>query len=150
MDPPLFRGPQATSMAGVARSALRRPSKSATPRLGPDASRPRTIAARQLGKAFRLRRSASLDAFVDVSLKVHAGEFLGIIGPSGCSKTTLLHVLAGLVPETEGSVLFDGTELPALERTQHVAYMFQKDLLLPWKRVVDNVALGLRHHGVSS
>lgn len=87
-------------------------------------------------------------AFNDITMDIGEGEFVSIVGPSGCGKTTLLHVIAGLDKETSGTIAIDGVERDAPRRTPEVGYMFQKDLLLPWKRVVDNVALGLIVEGV--
>jgi sulfonate transport system ATP-binding protein len=69
----------------------------------------------------------------DVHLELRRGEFVALLGPSGCGKSTFLKILAGLDPDAEGSF-----SLP-LRR----AVVFQEPRLLPWKRVIDNVALGL-------
>lgn len=74
-----------------------------------------------------------------VDLEAAAGEFVGLIGPSGCGKSTLLALLAGLEEPTAGRVRVGGRER---DRLGHVALMLQKDCLLPWKRLLDNVALG--------
>ncbi|MBN9107971.1 MAG: ABC transporter ATP-binding protein [Pseudonocardia sp.] len=79
-----------------------------------------------------------------VSLDARSGELVSIIGPSGCGKSTLFNVLAGLVEPDGGSVLVDGS--PATAST--FAYMPQKDLLFPWRTVLDNTALGLEIAGV--
>ena len=72
---------------------------------------------------------------------VHAAELLTIVGPSGCGKSTLLNIIAGLEEPTSGRVLVDGVAVP--DRQRYFGYMFQKDLLFPWRRVRDNVAIGL-------
>jgi ABC-type nitrate/sulfonate/bicarbonate transport system ATPase subunit len=82
-----------------------------------------------------------------VDLTVADGEFVSIIGPSGCGKSTLFNILAGLEVPDSGSVLFHGAD--ATGRTEHFAYMPQKDLLLPWRRVIDNASLGLEVQGLS-
>ena len=81
-----------------------------------------------------------------VDLEVSAEAFVALIGPSGAGKSTLLGLLAGLEAPSEGSVEKDGAPLlrPGL-----VSYMPQTDLLLPWRSVVANVALGLEATGVS-
>jgi ABC-type nitrate/sulfonate/bicarbonate transport system ATPase subunit len=79
-----------------------------------------------------------------VDLAAHEGELVSVIGPSGCGKSTLLEVVAGLQAPDQGEVLIDG--VPA--REGHSAYMPQKDLLFPWRRVIDNVILGLEVAGV--
>ena len=81
-----------------------------------------------------------------VDFKVSPGEFVALIGPSGAGKSTLLGLLAGLEAPSVGSVEKDGAPLP---RPGLVSYMPQTDLLLPWRSVVANVALGLEATGVS-
>jgi ABC-type nitrate/sulfonate/bicarbonate transport system ATPase subunit len=107
---------------------------------------PAKVEARSLTKVFGDTR-ASVTAFERVSFRVDEGEFLSVLGPSGCGKTTLLHVIAGLEQESAGEVLVDGVQ--GVNRANQFGYMFQKDLLMPWYRVVDNVALGLVIEGVS-
>ena len=74
------------------------------------------------------------------------GEFVSIIGPSGCGKTTLLNTIAGLEQPDSGSVELDG--ITVSDRLGRVGYMQQKDLLMPWRRVLDNAILGLEVQGV--
>ena len=81
-----------------------------------------------------------------VDLGVAPGEFVALIGPSGAGKSTLLNQLAGLETPDEGSVELDGAPLT---RPGSVSYMPQSDLLLPWRSVVANVALGLEATGTS-
>lgn len=81
-----------------------------------------------------------------VDLAVEDSEFVSIIGPSGCGKSTLLNIIAGLDHPDSGSVSLDGgQDQPRLGR---VGYMQQKDLLLPWRTVLDNAILGLELRGV--
>ncbi|MGZ8635853.1 MAG: ABC transporter ATP-binding protein [Actinomycetota bacterium] len=79
-------------------------------------------------------------ALADASLEVGASEFVSIVGPSGCGKSTLFNVVAGLIRPTSGRVLLDGREVTG--QTGHVGYMFQKDLLVPWRTVLGNIVLG--------
>ena len=85
-------------------------------------------------------------ALAPVDLDIPAGRFVSLIGPSGCGKTTIFNIVAGLLPPTTGRVLIDGEDATGL--IGQVGYMLQKDLLLPWRTVVDNVALGLEIKGV--
>jgi ABC-type nitrate/sulfonate/bicarbonate transport system ATPase subunit len=73
-----------------------------------------------------------------VDLEVRDREFFGVIGPTGCGKTTLLHIIAGLETPTAGSVEFVGEK-----RTEAmVSMVFQDAALMPWRTVADNVPLG--------
>jgi ABC-type nitrate/sulfonate/bicarbonate transport system ATPase subunit len=94
-----------------------------------------------------LRQGKHLAILHQVHLYVNAGEFVSIIGPSGCGKSTLLNIIAGLTRPSSGAIyLDDGCVEPRLGR---VGYMQQKDLLLPWRNILDNVILGLELQGVS-
>jgi ABC-type nitrate/sulfonate/bicarbonate transport system ATPase subunit len=85
-------------------------------------------------------------ALAPVNLDIPAGRFVSLIGPSGCGKTTIFNVVAGLLAPTTGRVLIDGEDATGL--IGQVSYMLQKDLLLPWRTVLDNVALGIEIKGV--
>lgn len=82
----------------------------------------------------------------DVSLELHDGEATAIVGASGGGKTTLFNVIAGLLQPSAGQVLLGNRDITG--RPGSVPYMMQKDLLLPNRRVVDNVALPARLAGV--
>lgn len=86
-----------------------------------------------------------LVAVTDVSLTVADGEVVSLIGPSGCGKSTLLTMAAGLDRPTKGEVFVDGESVEGPNR--HVAFMLQKDLLLPWRTILENVELGLEIRG---
>jgi ABC-type nitrate/sulfonate/bicarbonate transport system ATPase subunit len=79
-------------------------------------------------------------ALSSTSLEVQPGEFVAIVGPSGCGKSTLMNVVAGMQQPTSGRVLVDGKDVTGA--TGHVGYMFQKDLLVPWRTVTGNIVLG--------
>ena len=87
-----------------------------------------------------------LRALDGVGFDVAPGEFVSVIGPSGCGKSTLFNVIAGLEPPDAGRVLVDGED--ATGRVDHVAYMPQRDLLFPWRTVLDNTTLGLEVAGI--
>jgi ABC-type nitrate/sulfonate/bicarbonate transport system ATPase subunit len=91
-------------------------------------------------------RRGTVDALGKIDLSVGRGEFVSIVGPSGCGKSTLLNIVAGLEQPSSGRILFDGQ--PVERRLGRTAYMHQKDLLLPWRTVRDNVTLGLEVAGV--
>lgn len=77
----------------------------------------------------------------DISFYLEKKEFVTLIGPSGCGKSTILNMIAGIVPIDEGKVYIDGDDRTG--EVGHVSYMYQKDLLLPWKKVIDNITLPL-------
>lgn len=89
------------------------------------------------------RRFGEVEALAPLSLGVPAGQFVAFLGPSGCGKTTLLRLIGGLDAPTTGAVRFEG----AVERGA-ISYAFQEPRLLPWRSVVDNVALPLELAGV--
>ena len=93
-----------------------------------------------VGKVFGGRRP--VEALHDVSIRVASGDFVSIVGPSGCGKSTLFNLIAGIEPPTSGSIAVSGEEA-SQRRLKLCGYMFQKDLLLPWRSVLDNAALGL-------
>ena len=97
------------------------------------------LRAEAIWKRFRSRQSRDVLALTDVSLTVPAGAFVALLGPSGCGKTTLLRILAGLEPPTSGRVTID--DVPVTEPSEHVAFVFQSSVLLPWRSVLANVLL---------
>jgi NitT/TauT family transport system ATP-binding protein len=83
-----------------------------------------------------------------VSFAVDAGEFVCLLGPNGCGKTTLLRIVAGLEPASRGLVLLDGEPIIAGRPHEHrIGIVFQEDRLLPWMTLEDNVALVLKPLG---
>lgn len=83
----------------------------------------------------------------NLSLHVNKGEFVIILGPSGCGKSTLFNIIAGLITPDTGQVFINGEDLTG--KTGRISYMQQKDLLLPSRRVLDNVSLPLRLKGMN-
>ncbi|MGG3888000.1 ATP-binding cassette domain-containing protein [Metabacillus fastidiosus] len=77
-----------------------------------------------------------------IELEVQRGEFVAVIGRSGCGKSTLLRLIAGLEKPTDGEMLINDEPVRGLN--PKVRIMFQDARLLPWKRVIDNVAIGLK------
>ena len=82
----------------------------------------------------------------DVNIHVGDGEFLAIVGPTGCGKSTILNSVAGLLKPSSGQVSIDGRAVSGVQES--VGYLFQQDALLPWKTAYQNVELGLRFRGV--
>src|SRR6185312_7449058 len=88
----------------------------------------------------------SFQALDHVTLAIPAGRFVSLIGPSGCGKSTIFNIAAGLQEPTAGRVWID--DLDATGTIGRVGYMLQKDLLLPWRTLVDNIILGMEIQGV--
>ena len=88
-----------------------------------------------------VRGTSTTEVLKEVTLAIEKGEFVSVIGHSGCGKTTLLNIVAGLVPVTRGGVLLEGREVnaPGPDR----AVVFQNHSLLPWLTVYDNVRLAV-------
>ncbi|WNZ27014.1 ATP-binding cassette domain-containing protein [Leptolyngbya sp. NK1-12] len=78
-----------------------------------------------------------------INLEINAGEFVAVVGKSGCGKSTLLRLLSGLDTPTNGQIYIDEQPLKGLNPFARV--MFQDSRLLPWRRVLDNVTLGLKY-----
>ncbi len=87
------------------------------------------------------KRYGDRDVLRDADLTVEPGQFVAIVGRSGCGKSTLLRLVAGLESATQGRLTADEQPIEALSAQTRI--MFQDSRLLPWKRVLDNVALGL-------
>ncbi|MBM2713999.1 ABC transporter ATP-binding protein [Mesorhizobium caraganae] len=95
---------------------------------------------RDISKSF-----GALEVLAGISLHVAAGEFVSILGPSGAGKSTLFQLLTGAL-KGEGDMRFDGAPLD--DHGRHFAFMPQRDALMPWRRVIDNVTLGLEVQGM--
>ena len=96
-----------------------------------------------IGKDYLIPVIGSVDFSVD------AGEFVCLLGPNGCGKTTLLRIVGGIEPATRGVVLLDGRPVVADQRHErHVGIVFQEDRLLPWMSLRDNVTLVLKPLGL--
>lgn len=77
--------------------------------------------------------NGEIEALKNISFDINEGEYISIIGPSGCGKSTLLSIIAGLESKTSGEIYIDGK----------IGYMLQKDNLLEWRTIYNNVLLGL-------
>lgn len=92
-------------------------------------------------------------ALQDICFEVESGEFIAIIGPSGCGKSTLLRILASLIRPTSGDVYIDGKPPGEAKAAKQIGWLAQNPALLPWRTVIDNIALAQkinpqnnRHH----
>jgi ABC-type nitrate/sulfonate/bicarbonate transport system ATPase subunit len=101
------------------------------------------LAVSGIGKDYLIPVIGSVDFTVDT------GEFVCLLGPNGCGKTTLLRIVGGIEPATRGVVLLDGRPVVADQRHErHVGIVFQEDRLLPWMSLRDNVTLVLKPLGL--
>jgi len=78
-------------------------------------------------------------ALASTDLDIGPGEFVSVVGPSGCGKSTMFNIIAGVLAPSAGRVMIDGKDVTG--SAGHVGYMLQKDLLLPWRTVIDNIVL---------
>ncbi len=112
---------------------------------------PQEVAAVALaGVARRFPRpdGTSLSALEDFDLAIAPGEFVAIVGPTGCGKSTTLGLVAGLARPQAGSVSLFGQPVRAIDR--RVGFVFQQDALFPWRTVLGNVVAGPRFRGERS
>lgn len=104
-----------------------------------------TLKITHINKTF-ITKHKTIQTLQDINLEIKSGEFICIIGSSGCGKTTLLNIIAGLEKATCGSVFLDNHKIssPGADRT----VLFQDAALFPWLRVIDNVEFGMKMLGV--
>jgi NitT/TauT family transport system ATP-binding protein len=98
------------------------------------------IAVRDLRLDFAAGNAPPVRVLEGVSFDVPSGQFLSIVGPSGCGKSTLLRLLSGLLSPTSGSARIGDEEVA--QSRQRVGFMFQRDTLLPWATVAENIRVG--------
>ncbi|MEU6073622.1 ABC transporter ATP-binding protein [Micromonospora sp. NPDC047074] len=96
------------------------------------------IGIRNVSQIYRTR-AGDVEALREVSLEVADGEFVAIVGRSGCGKSSLLRLVAGLQEATSGEITVAGTTIRGPRRD--IGFMFQRPALLPWRSVIDNVLL---------
>ncbi|CUW45828.1 ABC transporter [Brucella vulpis] len=106
---------------------------------------PTAIELKDVQISFRLADGGRFDAVAQSNLAVAENEFVAIVGPTGCGKSTLLNAVAGLLTPASGTVEISGQRLQGLNRK--AGYLFQQDALMPWKTVLENVAIGLEIAG---
>ena len=100
-----------------------------------------------ISKSFKNPDGTVFDALQSISLTISEGEFVAVVGRSGCGKTTLLNIVAGLLSSTEGEVVFE--DLASDERPL-TSVVFQDLALFPWRSVQKNITYGLEEQGASS
>jgi NitT/TauT family transport system ATP-binding protein len=103
------------------------------------------VAIKDVTKIYEMRDGNELVALDPIGLTINSGEFVAVVGPSGCGKSTLLSMIAGLLPVSSGAILIDGQ---TLQRPHpKVGVVFQSDLLLYWRTVIDNILLPVEIKG---
>src|ERR1700756_5941671 len=109
----------------------------ASPTAGNETAKPPHVTIRGLSKSFD--KTVIYDNF---DLDIPRGELISVFGPNGCGKSTLINMIAGLVPADAGQILFDGRKLAAI----NFGYVFQnyREALFPWLRAFDNIAYPLK------
>ncbi|TJV92022.1 MAG: ABC transporter ATP-binding protein [Mesorhizobium sp.] len=116
--------------------------KSATTMMSPDKPRP-MVSIDSVTMSF-----GTFIAVQNVNLTVADGEFLAIVGPTGCGKSTILNAIAGLLKPASGTVSIDGAPVHGVQNS--IGYLFQQDALLPWKTALENVELGPMFKGTGA
>jgi ABC-type nitrate/sulfonate/bicarbonate transport system ATPase subunit len=101
------------------------------------------IALSGISKAFPTADGATLAVLDNISLTVRAQSIVALLGASGCGKTTLLNIIAGLVSADRGTVSFDGVPSSAFNDWRRISYLFQDDRLLPWRTTLANTEFSL-------
>jgi NitT/TauT family transport system ATP-binding protein len=102
---------------------------------------PPVIEIEGVGKHFAQRRDSRNVVLRDVNLAVEPGEFVSLVGASGCGKTTLLRMIAGLAPYEPGTIKVNGELVRGVP--PRIGFVFQDSALLPWRTIRQNVAIGL-------
>ncbi|MDQ8728311.1 ABC transporter ATP-binding protein [Bradyrhizobium sp. LHD-71] len=105
------------------------------------------LAAHRVSKTFTNAKDQQVLAVDDLSLEIDEGEFICLLGASGCGKSTILNMFAGFIQPTAGEVLLRGQKILKVE--PRCGMIFQSYALFPWKTVRGNVEFGLRMKGLS-
>jgi len=105
------------------------------------------ISLQNISKSFVQKDYSTLNIFNNMNLTVENGQLVSLLGPSGCGKSTLLNIIAGIEIQDEGDIYLD--KCISENRLGISGYLQQKDLLLPWRNVLDNVILALELKGDS-
>ena len=105
------------------------------------------LALKDVSHYYEAVNGAGVHALSHVSLSIRDGEFVAVVGASGCGKSTMLNIMSGILTPTQGEVLFNGR--PLREEKHRIGYISQSETLLPWRRIVDNIALGPELDGIS-
>lgn len=101
---------------------------------------------KSLYKEYPLESGKKFETLQNINMSISKGTFISIIGPSGCGKSTLFNIISGLESPTSGEVFLNGDII--INKKGLVSYMPQKDYLLPWRSVLDNIILGMEIKGI--
>jgi NitT/TauT family transport system ATP-binding protein len=104
------------------------------------------IRVERLKKSF-VRSDQEITVLANMDLEIEEGSFVVVVGPSGCGKSTLLNIIAGLLPATAGQVYYKGSPMSNIR--PEVGYLTQKDTLMPWRTVENNIMMPLEIRGMS-
>ncbi|MWV38479.1 MULTISPECIES: ABC transporter ATP-binding protein [Natrialba] len=99
-----------------------------------------------VSKTYNANKPNSVEAVRDVSCELDEGEFFSVIGPTGCGKSTLMKMVAGLIEPTEGEITLDGESITGPR--EDIGVVFQEDSTFPWRSTLENVEFGLEMRGV--
>ena len=99
-----------------------------------------------VSKTYNVDQPNSVEAIRGISLDIERGEFLSIVGPTGCGKSTLMEIVAGLIEPTSGDIRI-GDE-PVTGPRDDIGVVFQEDSTFPWRTAIENVEFGLEMHGL--
>ncbi|SET78149.1 NitT/TauT family transport system ATP-binding protein [Natronincola peptidivorans] len=97
-------------------------------------------------KKFITEKGNEIDALSGIDMTIHENELICILGPSGCGKSTLLRIIAGLEKPSSGEVYYKDKEIKKCHK--EIGMVFQQYTLLPWRNIIENVALGLEINGI--
>jgi ABC-type nitrate/sulfonate/bicarbonate transport system ATPase subunit len=101
------------------------------------------IALAGISKSFPVAGGETLEVLANINLSVRAHSIVALLGASGCGKTTLLNIIAGLVKADRGEVSFGGVPSSRFNDWRSISYLFQDDRLLPWRSTIANVEFSL-------
>ena len=119
------------------------------PKRPPPPDRPNVAAEPLLELRALTKTFGQVTALAGLDATIARGEFVTVVGPSGCGKSTLFNIVAGLEePDAGGILRFEGRSCHAADLLGQVSFMPQRDLLLPWRNVIDNAILALEVEGV--
>lgn len=93
-------------------------------------------------------KNGEIEALNNINFEIKEGEFVSLIGPSGCGKSTLLSIIAGLEKKDSGNIFIEGENIDGI--SNKIGYMLQKDSLLEWRTIWNNVTFGLEVRGIKT